>query len=176
MKKYFYTMLLLAVAGMTTTAFVSCEEKSEDVIEQPKVEPKEDYLGLVYWVTNDVLEVADIKVSGISALKFNTDLSLEGCPGKICDLVELTGQQAKDADIKVTFELKSNWKELIKGKEVFNLGDVYFISTEKDKTIDYKSLNAQISVLDNDNHAGTTIEQGIETLFSRMGFEYKAEK
>lgn len=168
-------MLLLAVAGMTTTAFVSCEEK-EDVIEQPKVEPKEDYLGLVYWVTNDVLEVADINVSGISALKFNTDLSLEGCPGKICDLVELTGQQAKDADIKVTFELKSNWKELIKGKEVFNLGDVYFISNEKDKTIDYKSLNAQISVLDNDSHTGTTIEQGIETLFSRVGFEYKAKK
>lgn len=174
MKKYFYTMLLLAVAGMTTTAFVSCEEK-EDVIEQ-KVEPKEDYLGIVYWVTNDVLEVADVKVSGISSLKFNTALSLEGCPGKICDVVELTGQQAKDADIKVTVELKSNWKELVKGKEKFNLGDVHFINTEKGKTVDYQNLKAHISVLDNDDQAGTTIEQGIETLFSRMGFEYKATK
>ena len=175
MKKYFYTMLLLAVAGMTTTAFVSCEEK-EDVIEQPKVEPKEDYLGIVYWVTNDVLEVADVKVSGISSLKFNTDLSLEGCPGKICDVVELTGQQAKDADIKVTVELKSNWKELVNGKEKFNLGDVHLISNEKGKTFDYKNLNAHISVLDNDNHAEVTMEEAIETLVPGMGFEYKAKK
>ena len=174
MKKHFYTMLLLAVAGMTTTAFVSCEEK-EDVIEQ-KVEPKEDYLGIVYWVTNDVLEVADVKVSGISSLKFNTALSLEGCPGKICDVVELTGQQAKDADIKVTVELKPNWKELIKGKEVFNLGDVDLISNEKGKTFDYKNLNAHISVLDNNNHAGVTMEEAIESLVPGMGFEYKANK
>lgn len=168
-------MLLLAVAGMTTTAFVSCEEKSEDVIEQ-KVEPKEDYLGIVYWVTNDVLEVADVKVSGISSLKFNTALSLEGCPGKICDVVELTGQQAKDADIKVTVELKSNWKELVKGKEKFNLGDVHFINTEKGKTVDYQNLNAHLSVLDNDNHAEVTMEEAIETLVPGMGFEYKAKK
>lgn len=167
-------MLLLAVAGMTTTAFVSCEEK-EDVIEQ-KVEPKEDYLGIVYWVTNDVLEVADVKVSGISSLKFNTALSLEGCPGKICDLVELTGQQAKDADIKVTVELKSNWKELVKGKEKFNLGDVHFINTEKGKTVDYQNLNAHLSVLDNDNHAEVTMEEAIESLVPGMGFEYKAKK
>lgn len=175
MKKYFYTMLLLAVAGMTTTTFVSCEEK-EDVIEQPKVEPKEDYLGIVYWVTNDVLEVADVKVSGISSLKFNTALSLEGCPGKICDVVELTGQQAKDADIKVTVELKSNWKELVKGKEKFNLGDVHFINTEKGKTVDYQNLNAHLSVLDNDNHADVTMEEAIESLVPGMGFEYKAKK
>lgn len=168
-------MLLLAVAGMTTTAFVSCEEKSEDVIEQ-KVEPKEDYLGIVYWVTNDVLEVADVKVSGISSLKFNTALSLEGCPGKICDVVELTGQQAKDADIKVTVELKSNWKELVKGKEKFNLGDVHFINTEKGKTVDYQNLNAHLSVLDNDNHAEVTMEEAIESLVPGMGFEYKATK
>lgn len=169
-------MLLLAVASMTMTAFVSCDEKNDDVIELPKVEPKEDYLGIVYWVTNDVLEVADVKVSGISSLKFNTALSLEGCPGKICDLVELTGQQAKDADIKVTVELKPNWKELIKGKEVFNLGDIDLISNEKGKTFDYKNLNAHVSVLDNNNHAGVTMEAAIEKLVPGMGFEYKATK
>lgn len=69
MKKFFYSLLLLAAAGMTTMAFVSCEEKDET----EKIEAKEDYLCFRYWASNDVLELADITTTGIGALNCTKD-------------------------------------------------------------------------------------------------------
>ena len=176
MKKFFHSLLLLAVASMTMTAFVSCETDDDDIVKKEEEVKQEEYLALSYWISDDVLEIADVKVTGASAMKFSTSLKIDGCPGKVCDLVELTGQKAKDADIKVTVELKSNWKELIKGKEVFNLADYYLVSHDKNQSIEFKNVVLNISVLDNDNHAGVTMEQGIETLVPGLGFEYKAGK
>lgn len=176
MKKFFYTMLLLAAAGMTMTAFVSCEEKDDDDIVKKEEVKEEKYLAFKYWVTNDVLEVVDVKVSGISDLKFTEDLTLEGCPGKLCDLVELTGQQAEDADITVKLELKPNWKELVKDKKEFNCGNVHAFISKKDSEISFKNQKVNIAVFSRNDIAGDVLDQGVETTVPRLGFEYKAKK
>ena len=168
-------MLLLAVAGVTMTTFVSCDEKDDDDIVKKEEVKKESYVAFKYWVTNDVLEVADVKVKGISDLKFNTALTLESCPGKVCDQVELIGQQATDADISVSVELKPNWKELVKDKKVFNCGNVHALTDEKGTDINFKNQKVNIVILDRDDVAGDHLEEGIEMLVPRLGFEYKAK-
>lgn len=172
MKKFIYPMLLLAVAGMTMSTFASCEEKEEDeVIKQEEVK-KEDYLAVKYWVSDDMLEIADVKVNGLNVtLKFSK-LTLDGCSGQACDLVELTGQQAKDAKFTVTLELKSNWKELVKDKDKVILADHHIINHEKGKDFSFTGVSLRSSTLDRDSHSGLTLEEQIEKTIPLKGFEY----
>lgn len=116
MKKFFYSMLLLAVAGMTAMTFVSCEEVNE---EAPKPEePKEGYFHFQYWISNDALELTDVTVTGIDGWKLDTDASFDNVPGKLAD-IEFTGQQGVNPKFSIKVTLKSNWKELLSKKEEF---------------------------------------------------------
>ena len=171
MKKYLYSMLLLAVAGMATTAFVSCEEKSEDVVEQ-KVEPKEDYVGFKYWLTNDVLEIADVTTTGIGTLKFTTDVAIQGVAGKACDLVELKGQQAKDAAFTLKVTLKSNWKELISKKESIAIGGKAICSNNSPSELESFGQTARVHIIDRET-LGDQFESQVETYVNDLGYEYK---
>ncbi len=173
MKKYLFGMLLLSVAGLATTAFVSCEEKSEDVVEQKVEQPKEDYLGFKYWTTNDVLEVADVVTTGIGSLKFNTDATIDGAPGKVSDVVELTGQQAKDASFSVKFKMKSNWKELLGKKDVFKYGEGEGVTTTKIVGSAGFDINANTGTFMRED-LGDKFEEKIEShILNNMGFDYK---
>lgn len=176
MKKFFHFVLLLAVASMSMTAFVSCEKDDDEIVKKEEEVKKEDYVAFKYWLSNDVLEVADVKVTGISDLKFNTNLELEGVKGKVCDLVELTGQQAKTADIKVSVELKSNWKELVKDKKEFNCAGIYVIVDEKGRDISFENLKVNLHFFSRDDINGDHLEEGVEMTIPRLGFEYKAGK
>ena len=127
MKKFFYSLLLLAAAGMTTMAFVSCEEKDET----EKIEVKEDYLCFRYWASNDVLELADITTTGIGALNCTKDAVYMGINGKESNLVEFNGKQATEASFSVKLKLKSNWKELLAQKETVDCYCAYSTGSTK---------------------------------------------
>ena len=168
MKKFFYSILLLAVAGMATTAFVSCEE--DDVVEE-KQDAKEDYLCIKYWVSNDLLDIADVTTTGIGALKFNTNATYSNCAGKECDLVELSGKQASEAAFTVKLTLKSNWQELLSKKETIECYESYGIGKTKGQDIVGLSASMSGATFGRDM-LGDKYESTVSSYIERMGFEY----
>lgn len=128
MKKIFYSMLLLAVAGMMAMTFASCTEEKEEVYE-PKPDNTEHYFYLKYYLSNDVLELTDVTVTGLD-LKFTKDATFGEVPGKVAE-VELTGKEAESPKFTVNVTLKSNWKELLAKKERFDGQQSWGYSTIK---------------------------------------------
>lgn len=129
MKKYFFSMLLLAVAGMSATSFVSCVE--ETIEEAPKQEEaKQDYYHFQYFLSNDAIELTDITLTGISALDFKTNATFGGIPGKLADVV-FTGKEAEKPKFSIKLDLKSNWKELLSKKDEFRGFQTWGVSYTK---------------------------------------------
>lgn len=135
MKKFFSTFSLLVMA-VASVSFVSCSSDN-DVINDidPKVNPQQsrttpaaaaeenNYLALKFWASDDLLEIADVTFSGIVAdYTFTNDFSITTytdwvIKGKSGSLVEApTGKEGK-----ITFTLKENWEEIVKGKEALSL-------------------------------------------------------
>ncbi len=128
MKKIFYSFLLFAVALVSTAALVSCGGDDE---EDDLPQTSQASLDLVFWISEDLQKIADIKATGISTpLSFTNKYTLEAVfsatgseksfEGLASQSIRLEGDQAKNANIKVTFELKPNWKEIIAGQEEVN--------------------------------------------------------
>lgn len=115
MKKFFYTLLFLAVALASTTAFISCSKDSEDEPKNPAT------LSFQYWLSEDLLKIVDVKTTGIPPLSFTTKSQRELIlitgkkvfDGYESQTVKLQGQQADDAKFSVELTLKPNWKEII---------------------------------------------------------------
>ncbi len=171
MKKYLYGMLLLSVAGLATTTFVSCDEDKDEVVEQ-KVEPKEEYLGFKYWMSNDLYDITDVTTTGIESLKFNTNLKLNDLAGKVCDMVELKGQQAKDAAFTVKLTLKSNWKEVVSQKETMTIGycnGITHSATDGIAGFGHEVRSYYFSSMTVDDDLGKQLQAYLDD----MGFEYK---
>lgn len=112
MKKFFAIFSIIAMA-IAAVSFVSCSNDDDE----EKVPAKEEYLCFKYWLSNDVLDLVDVTTSGIGALTFSNAATYQGVEGKESNLVELTGNQAKDGKFSVKVTLKSNWKEIIATKE-----------------------------------------------------------
>lgn len=111
MKKFFYSLLFMAVAMMSAMSFVACG--SDDDMDSPS---KEAYLKYVAWVSNDVLELADVVTEGVN-FSFTSPATYGGISGKE-GTVELSGKAASDANFTISFKLKSNWKEILATKDV----------------------------------------------------------
>ena len=130
MKKYFSVLYFIVIAIVTSFCFTSCssDDKKDPIIE-------EDYLCFKYWVTSDVLDIADINVTGMTMSFIGeqtfTDQQGEKHVGKESQLVEFTGSKAKNPNFSITFTLKSNWKELLSKKDTFSCYHCYGVGSKK---------------------------------------------
>lgn len=116
MKKFLYGIMLLAVACMTATALVSCEENEET----EKVDVKEQYLCFKYWLSNDLLDIVDITAEGIDTPVCTNAATYRSINGKESGLIELNGKDAASARFSIKLTLKPNWKEIIAEKETMD--------------------------------------------------------
>ena len=130
MKKFFSIFYFAAVAIVTAVCFTSCssDDKKDPILD-------EDYLCFQYWVTNDVLDIADVNATGVN-LSFGTEKTFtdpkgESHVGKLSQLVEFTGSKATNANFSITFTLKSNWKELLGKKDKFSCYHAHAVGNRK---------------------------------------------
>ncbi len=112
MKKFFYSLLFMAMAIVSAVSFVSCGGDDDDM----EIPAKEAYLLYVCWVSNDILELADVVTDGVN-FSFNSTATYGDIAGKE-GKVELSGKAATDAKFTISFKLKSNWKEILANKDV----------------------------------------------------------
>lgn len=125
MKKYLYSFLLLAVALVSTAAFVSCGSDDDDAPQASQAS-----LDFRFWLSEDLQKIVDVKTTGdISSLSCTTpsiyEYDIAGLAkysedGYQSQTIHFDGQQAENAKFTVSLQLKSNWKELIAGKEKLN--------------------------------------------------------
>lgn len=128
MKKFFSFIALAAIALFTTTALVSCGGDDDSSNPTPS---SEDYLAFQYWLTDDVLEIADVTVSGLGDFKFSESMKYKDTDGKASNLVQFSGEKAKNAEFSITVTLKKNWKEILGDRETLNIGSAKGIATTK---------------------------------------------
>lgn len=124
MKKFIYSVLFMAVAIAAATSFTACGDDDKDGDFSKTEETKEKYYAAQHWVSDDVLAIADVEVKGTSAA-FTESKELKASngqtiSGKVCR-VELTGDQVDKVSYEINFSLKSNWKELVAGKQAITL-------------------------------------------------------
>lgn len=118
MKKFFYNLMIMAALIMTSAAMVSCDEDDDN--NGGSTPGKEDYLAFVYWMSNDLAEIVDVTTPGISNFTCNKATTVEFFNDKLngvaTDIIEFTGDKAKNPEFAVNLKLKSNWKDLINSK------------------------------------------------------------
>ncbi len=115
MKKIFCTLLFMAVALVSATAFLSCSKDSEDEPKNPAT------LSFQYWLSEDLLKIVNVKTTGIPPLSFTTksqrelNIGLEKIvfDGYESQTVKLQGKEADQAKISVEMTLKPNWREIL---------------------------------------------------------------
>ena len=56
MKKFLFSLLFMAVAIVSATVFVSCTNDKDEV--------KADYSAFIFYISEDMYELADVQVSG----------------------------------------------------------------------------------------------------------------
>lgn len=115
MKKNLYTLLFMAVALFSATAFISCSKDDKD--DEPKPQ-EEKYVAYQYWLSNDVLDIVDVEVTGISNIAFTQSVQVQDgkknkIDGKACRVIELTGDQVGNTKYTITLKMKENWKEIL---------------------------------------------------------------
>lgn len=132
MKKILYSFLLFAVALVSTAALVSCGDDDDDA---PKGQSSFTFQ---YFISEDLQKLADVTVTGIPQLTFTTKTTLNlpngtTCPGYESQQVKLTGTDAENANVNVTFKVKPNWKEILGDQKSVKL---YYTYKEIDVTSD----------------------------------------
>lgn len=112
MKKVFYSLLLFAVALMTTTAFLSCgSDDDEDA-------PKAASFDFSFIISEDLQKLTDVTVTtGFPQLSFTNKTTImhgsKTYPAYESQKVKLTGKDADNANFTITFKLKPNWEEIL---------------------------------------------------------------
>lgn len=167
MKKFFYSVLLLAVAGMTSPIFVSCDEENES----EKIVANDKYLCFKYWASNDVLYLADVNTTGIGSLSFTAPATYQGIEGKESNLVEFSGKQADDATFSVKLVLKSNWKELLAQKESVELYNAYGTGSTKGQGTLSLGLNMKGGTYSK-ARLGDKYEETVSAYIEKLGIDY----
>lgn len=166
MKKFFYSLLLLAVACITTTAFVSCEEEDEKV----KTEAKDEYLCFRYWASNDVLDLADVTITGIRSLTCTNSATYKGIDGKESDLIEFSGKQASEASFIAKLTLKPNWKDVLAKKEKVDCYHAYGIGWTKGQGT-LSPDNNMIGVTFSRARLGDKFEETVSTYIEQLSIK-----
>lgn len=115
MKKNIYTLLFMAVALFSATAFISCSKDEKG--DEPKPQ-EEKYVAYQYWLSNDVLDIVDIEATGISNIAFTQSTQVQDgkknkIDGKACRVIELTGDQVSKTNYSINIKMKENWKEIL---------------------------------------------------------------
>lgn len=120
MKKFFYNLMIMAAMIITSTTIVSCVVEEDDVPGGGSKPSKEEYLGFVYWMSNDLADIANVTTTGLPSFNCNKATTVEFGGDKIngvsTGIIEFVGDKAKKPEFAVNVKLKSNWKDLIKNK------------------------------------------------------------
>lgn len=169
MKKLFYGILLTAVACMTTTVLASCDENDES----ENVEINDRYLCMKYWVSNDLLDIADVTSTGLGTLTFTNAATYKGVNGKESNLVELSGKDAIDAAFTIKLTLKPNWKEILAQKETIECCRSYGMGTTKGQGVLNLGLNFKGGTFSR-SRLGAEFEEEVAAYIETLNFDFNA--
>ena len=150
MKKNIYTLLFMAVALFSATAFISCSKDEKG--DEPKPQ-EEKYVAYQYWLSNDVLDIVDIEVTGISNIAFTQSMQLQNSKknkidGKACRVIELTGDQVDKTNFSIKVKMKENWKEILGTKTLIQSYRGSGESTKKGNEIKWDNVSGGTFDLD----------------------------
>lgn len=130
MKKFLSVFSFAVMALVAAVSFTSCtnDDKNDPILD-------ENYLCFKYWVSNDVLDIADINVTGMNISFIGeqtfTDPNNVKHVGKESQLVEFIGSKATNANFSISFTLKPNWQEILSKKETFDCYHSYGLGKKK---------------------------------------------
>lgn len=169
MKKYFYSFLLFAVALVTTATFSSCSSDDDD--DAPKGKAS---LTFQYFISEDLQKLTDVTVTGIPQLNFTNKTTLNLADNKTCaayssQQVTLSGQDAENADFKVTLKLKPNWQEILgdqPGVKLYYHYKLVYVESDGTTHVGTPALVAGISLAADSEMARAKIEKYINSLLS----------
>lgn len=133
MKKFIILASIFTLA-FTAATFVSCSKDDDPANEVDPTPKEEPYKAIQFWASNDLLEIADITVSGVVTNYSFTETKTvhkDYGEGKVGIALVVTDVKPEE-EFQIVFKLKSNWKEIIGDREKLTLvaGRSYVIFKE----------------------------------------------
>ena len=122
MKKFIILASIFTLA-FTAATFVSCSKDDDPANEVDPTPKEEPYKAIQFWASNDLLEIADITVSGVVTNYSFTETKTvhkDYGEGKVGIALVVTDVKPEE-EFQIVFKLKSNWKEIIGDRENLTL-------------------------------------------------------
>lgn len=122
MKKIFFLASIFTLA-FTAAMFTSCSKDNDPVNDVDPTPQEEPYKAIQFWASNDLLEIADITVSGVVTSYSFTDTKTvhkDFGEGKVGIALDVTNVKPEE-EFQIVFKLKSNWEEIIGDREKLTL-------------------------------------------------------
>lgn len=122
MKKFFFLASIFTLA-FTAAMFTSCSKDNDPVNDVDPTPQEEPYKAIQFWASNDLLEIADITVSGVvTSYSFTETKTVhkDFGEGKVGIALDVTNVKPEE-EFQIVFKLKSNWEEIIGDRENLTL-------------------------------------------------------
>ena len=117
MKKFFTILSIIALA-FTAVTFVSCskddDSKDDPIVKEEEQKPEPPaYHAVQFWASDDLLAICDFTCTEFfTSYSFSNAKDLGYGAGKAGAGVEYTKDDV-GKNVKITFTLKENWKEIV---------------------------------------------------------------